>query len=96
ALADVRGNTNRSRAWAKFSRRFPFEAQRDLLDAYPSLALPVLLLWAEEDVSAPLQWAREALDLIPGAQLRTIPGAGFLAAYDEPVVLARELISFCG
>jgi pimeloyl-ACP methyl ester carboxylesterase len=96
AFADVGGNTNRARAWAKFSRRWPFEAQRDRLDAYATLHLPVLLLWAEADPAAPLAWAQEALDLIPGAQLRTIPGAGFLAAYDEPVVLARELISFCG
>jgi pimeloyl-ACP methyl ester carboxylesterase len=96
AFADVGGNTNRARAWAKFSRRWPFEAQRDLLDAYQSLGLPVLLLWAEDDPAAPLEWAQEALDLIPAAQLRTIPGAGFLVAYDDPVVLARELISFCG
>jgi pimeloyl-ACP methyl ester carboxylesterase len=96
AFADVRGNTNRARSWAKFSRRWPFEAQRDLLDAFPSLQLPVLLLWADEDPAAPLEWAREALDLIPSAQLRTIPGAGFLVAYDDPVALARELISFCG
>ncbi len=96
AFADIGGNTSRTRSWAKFARRWPFTAQRDLLDSYQSLQLPVLLLWAEEDPSAPLEWAQEALDLIPGAQLRTIPGAGFLAAYDEPVVLARELISFCG
>jgi len=44
---------------------------------------------------APLEWAHEALDLIPGAQLRTLPGAGFLVAYDDPVALARELIAFC-
>jgi pimeloyl-ACP methyl ester carboxylesterase len=96
AFADVAGNTNRARAWAKFSRRWPFEAQDELIGAYPTLALPVLLLWAQEDQIAPLAWAQEALDLIPGAQLRTIPGAGFLVAYDDPVVLARELISFCG
>ena len=96
AFGDVGGNTNRARAWARFSRRWPFEAQRDLMDAYSSLDLPVLLLWAEDDPAAPLEWAQEALDLIPDAQLRTIPGAGFLAAYDDPVVLARELISFCG
>ncbi len=96
ALADVRGNTNRVRAWAKFARRWPFEAQRDLLDIYAQLSLPVLLLWAEEDPLAPIGLAREALDLLPGAQLRTLPGAGFLVAYDDPVGLARELISFCG
>jgi pimeloyl-ACP methyl ester carboxylesterase len=96
AFSDVRGNTNRARSWAKFSRRWPLQAQRDLLDAYQSLSLPVLLLWAEADPAAPLEWAQEALDLIPGAQLRTLPGAGFLVAYDDPVALARELISFCG
>jgi pimeloyl-ACP methyl ester carboxylesterase len=96
AFADVGGNTNRARAWAKFSRRWPFGAQRDLLDAYPELHLPVLLLWAEEDPAAPLEWAQESLDLLPDAQLRTLPGAGFLVAYDDPVALARELIAFCG
>jgi pimeloyl-ACP methyl ester carboxylesterase len=96
AFMDVGGNANRARAWAKFVRRWPFEAQRDLLDAYPQIALPVLLLWAEEDPAAPLEWAQEALDLIPEAQLRTLAGTGFLMAYDDPVGLARELIAFCG
>lgn len=96
AFADVGGNANRARAWAKFSRNWSFAPQRDLLDAYPTLTPRVLLLWSVEDRMAPLEWAQEALDLIPGAQLRTLPGAGFLAAYDDPVALARELISFCG
>lgn len=96
AFSDVGGNSNRARAWAKFVRRWPAQAQRDLLDSYPSLTPAVLLLWAEEDPAAPLEWAREALDLIPNAQLRTLPGAGFLAAYDDPIGLARELIAFCG
>jgi pimeloyl-ACP methyl ester carboxylesterase len=58
--------------------------------------MPVLLLWADEDPTYPLATAQEALDLLPDAQLRTLPGAGFLLAYDDPVGLARELISFCG
>ena len=40
--------------------------------------------------------AAEALDLLPDAQLRTLPGTGFLIAYDDPVAVARELIAFCG
>jgi len=96
AFADVGGNGNRARSWAKFARRWPTEAQRDLLDAYPRIASPVLLLWAEEDRAYPLDGAREALDLLPDAQLRTLPATGFLMAYDDPVALARELISFCG
>jgi pimeloyl-ACP methyl ester carboxylesterase len=96
AFADVGGNGNRARSWAKFARRWPVEAQRQLLDAYPGIAMPVLLLWAEDDPAHPLQAATEALDLLPDAQLRTLGGAGFLIAYDDPVGVARELISFCG
>ena len=96
AFADVGGNGNRARSWAKFVHRWPVEPQRHLLDAYTQLALPVLLLWAEEDPANPLEGAQEALDLLPDAQLRTLPGTGFLMAYDDPVGVARELIAFCG
>ena len=72
------------------------EPQRQLLDAYPRIDLPVLLLWADEDPAHPLIGAYEALDLLPNAQLRTLPATGFLMAYDDPVGVARELISFFG
>jgi pimeloyl-ACP methyl ester carboxylesterase len=96
AFADVGGNGNRARSWAKFVRRWPVGAQRGLLDAYPRIDCPVLLLWAEEDRAHPLGAAREALDVLPNAQLRTLPGVGFLMAYDDPVGVARELIAFYG
>ena len=96
AFADVRGNGNRARSWARFVRRWPAGPQRQLLDVYPEMSLPVLLLWAEEDRIHPLAAAREALPLLPDAQLRTLPGTGFLMAYDDPVSVARELIAFCG
>ncbi len=96
AFSDVGGNGNRARSWAKFARRWPHEPQRQLLDEYPRLTMPVLLLWATEDVAHPLPAAEEALDLIPDAQLRTLPGTGFFMAYDDPVAVARELIAFCG
>lgn len=96
AFADVGGNGNRARSWAKFVRRWPTGAQRQLLDAYPRIPMPVLLLWAEEDPAHPMIGAQEALDLLPDAQLRTLPGTGFLIAYDDPVGVARELIAFCG
>jgi pimeloyl-ACP methyl ester carboxylesterase len=96
AFSDVGGNGNRARSWAKFARRWPVEPQRNLLDELPRLPMPVLLLWADDDPTYPLRTAQEALDLLPDAQLRTLPGTGFLLAYDDPVGLARELISFCG
>ena len=96
AFADVGGNGNRARSWAKFARHWPPGPQRHLLDAYPRIKMPTLLLWGTEDRAHPLTAAREALDIIPGAQLRTLPGTGFLMAYDDPVGVARELIAFCG
>ncbi|ADB54253.1 alpha/beta fold hydrolase [Conexibacter woesei] len=96
AFMDVAGNGNRARSWAKFVRRWPAEPQRQLLDAYPAIAARTLLLWADADPAHPLEAAREALDLLPDGQLRVLPDTGFLMAYDDPVGLARELISFCG
>ena len=96
AFSDVGGNGNRARSWARFARHWPSGAQRELLDAYPRMAVPVLLLWADQDPAHPLTGAQEALDLLPDAQLRMLPGTGFLMAYDDPVSVARELIAFCG
>jgi pimeloyl-ACP methyl ester carboxylesterase len=96
AMADVGGNANLARSWARLAKRWPRGPRRELLDLYPRLDLPVLLLWADEDRRHPLQAAEEALDLLPDAQLRVLPGTGFLMAYDDPVGVARELAAFCG
>jgi pimeloyl-ACP methyl ester carboxylesterase len=96
AMADVGGNANLARSWAKAARRWPSGPRRDLLDAYPRLDLPVLLLWADEDRRHPLRGAEEALDLLLDGMLRVLPGTGYLIAYDDPVGLGRELAAFCG
>ena len=94
ATMDLGGNVNRARAWSKAVRRWPRD-QPELLDAYRHIDVPVLLLWADEDPLHPLAIAEEALDLLPDAMLRVLPGTGFLMAYDDPVGLARELAAFC-
>lgn len=95
AMSDVGGNANLARAWARAVRRWPRGPQLDLLEAYPRIAAPTLLLWADEDARHPLATAEEALNLLPDAQLRVLPGTGFLIAYDDPVGVARELVAFC-
>ena len=96
AFADVAGNPNVVRSWAKLVRGWPREAQRDLLDAYAGIDARVLLLWSDEDPLHPLRAAEEAVDLFGDAQLRVLAGTGFLPAYDDPVGLAREISAFCG
>jgi pimeloyl-ACP methyl ester carboxylesterase len=96
AVQDLGGNANRARSWAKAAKRWPSGAQRDLLDAYPKMDFPVLLLWADSDAAHPLNIAEEVLDLLPDGQLRVLPRTGFLIAYDDPIGVARELVAFCG
>jgi pimeloyl-ACP methyl ester carboxylesterase len=96
AFADVAGNGNRARSWAKLARRWPLEPPPDLFDAYAALRVPTLMLWADEDRMHPLSIAEQALPRLPDAQLRVLPGTGFLMAYDDPVGLARELAAFLG
>jgi pimeloyl-ACP methyl ester carboxylesterase len=96
AMADVGGNPNLARSWARAARAWPGGAQRTVLDQLPGLDLPVLLLWADEDPAHPLAEAEEALDLLPHGQLRILPGTGYLLAYDDAVGVARELAAFCG
>jgi pimeloyl-ACP methyl ester carboxylesterase len=96
AFADVGGNANLARSWARFAARWPAGAQGQLLDVYPTLTLPVLLLWADADPFHPLALAEEALELLPDAQLRVLSSTGYLIAYDDPVGVARELAAFCG
>ena len=96
AFADVPGNSSLARSWARCARSWPRGAQTHLLDEYPRLDMPVLLLWADQDSLHPLAAAEEALALLPHGQLRVLRSTGFLMAYDDPVGLARELAAFCG
>jgi pimeloyl-ACP methyl ester carboxylesterase len=96
AFADVPGNPNLARSWAKCARHWPRGAQRQLLEQYPRLHMPVLLLWADRDRFHPLSIAEEALERLPNAQLRVLESTGFLISYDDPVGLAREISAFCG
>jgi pimeloyl-ACP methyl ester carboxylesterase len=96
ALADVPGDASLLRSWSKCVRAWPWGQRSDLLELYPRLHMPVLLLWADRDAVHPLAPAEEALRLLPHGQLRVLESAGFLMAYDDPVGFARELAAFCG
>lgn len=94
AFADVGGNANLARSWARFAKASPDSANRALLEAYRDIRVPVLLLWADQDDLHPVAAAEEALDLLGDAQLRVLPSTGFLIAYDDPVGVAREINAF--
>ncbi|MFR9778969.1 alpha/beta fold hydrolase [Micromonospora sp. MS34] len=58
---------------------------------YPRLDLPVLVVWGRTDTWIPVDRAHRLAELIPGAQLKLIDGAGHLVQLDQPVRLATTL-----
>ncbi|WP_026189509.1 alpha/beta fold hydrolase [Salinispora mooreana] len=58
---------------------------------YPRLDLPVLVAWGTNDNWIPVDRAHLLAELIPGAQLELIDGAGHLVQLDQPVRLATTL-----
>ncbi|WP_166345269.1 alpha/beta fold hydrolase [Phytoactinopolyspora limicola] len=58
---------------------------------YPSLDLPVLVVWGTDDTWIPVDRAHRLAKLIPGARLELVEGAGHLIQLDSPVHLATVL-----
>jgi pimeloyl-ACP methyl ester carboxylesterase len=58
---------------------------------YPRLDLPVVVVWGKNDTWIPVDRAHRLAELIPGAQLELIDGAGHLVHLDRPVELATTL-----
>ena len=96
AFADVGGNANLARSWARFAGAGRAGPRRELLDLYPRLDSRCCCCGPTRTAATRSQAAEEALDLLPDGQLRVLPGTGFLIAYDDPVGVARELAAFCG
>ena len=64
---------------------------RDILARFGG---PVLVLVGAEDVLTPPAKARAMADLVPGAELVEIPGAGHLANVEQPLAFNAALVRF--
>ncbi|WP_432489534.1 alpha/beta fold hydrolase [Kineococcus sp. SYSU DK018] len=68
------------------------ESFTDVLEPrYPSMGLPVHVVWGAEDTWIPVDRAHRLAELIPDARLTLVPGAGHLIQLDQPVQLATTL-----
>lgn len=65
-------------------------------DRYPTIGIPVTVVWGEDDTWVPVERGRELAERIPGAQLQVIPGAGHLVPEDRPAELTAALLEFLG
>lgn len=58
---------------------------------YPTIDLPVTILWGAEDSWIPVERAHRLSELIPGSELHVIPQAGHLIQLDAPEHLTALL-----
>jgi pimeloyl-ACP methyl ester carboxylesterase len=57
---------------------------------------PTLLLWGAQDRLIVPTYAQRFAELIPGAQVRLVEGAGHMLPYEQPAAAAREIDAFLG
>ncbi len=58
---------------------------------YPTRDIPVLVVWGVEDTWIPVDRAHRLAEVIPGAELRLVEGAGHLIQLDAPEALTAVL-----
>jgi pimeloyl-ACP methyl ester carboxylesterase len=95
ALADemyaVGNRRGHYRAFLSLIRHWP--AWESARAEYPAIGRPVLLLYGEHDWSRPAEREADRRD-IPGARLRTIPGAGHFLSLDAPDAVVGAITEF--
>jgi len=70
-------------------------ADTDTRDLLPSIGVPTLLLWGEDDRRSPLSVAEAIRNSIPGARLVVIQNAGHLSSAEQPARFNAEIRGFC-
>ena len=66
----------------------------DILDRMDEIDVPVLALHGEEDVSIPVERARETVEALPDARLSVVPEAGHSSNDENPGFVNRRLVEF--
>jgi len=70
-------------------------AESDTRHLLPEIRVPTLLVWGAADVRSPVSVAGELEELIPGARLVVLPGAGHLSNLEAPEQFNAEVRTFC-
>ena len=71
------------------------EAYTEEIEAlYPTLDVPTLVVWGQDDTWIPVDRAHRLHDAIPGARLQLIEDAGHLVQLDQPEALTAVLTAW--
>jgi pimeloyl-ACP methyl ester carboxylesterase len=78
---------------ARLGWKAPHFQSRKLARHLARLRVPTLVVRGEDDVLVPSEVAQTWVETIPGARLRTLPGAGHCLPLEQPAV-AHEALAF--
>ena len=70
-------------------------AEMDTRELLPTLDVPTLLLWGDEDRRSPMHVAKQLHAAIPGAELAIIPNAGHVSNMEQPDAFNAQVRRFC-
>lgn len=70
-------------------------AEVDTRDLLPTIAVPTLVLWGDDDRRSPISVAEQLREAIPGAELRVIPNAGHVSNMERPKEFNAHVRRFC-
>ena len=71
------------------------EAYTDEIEPlYPTIGVPTLVVWGEDDAWIPVDRAHRLCELIPGARLHIVENAGHLVQLDQPEALTAALTTW--
>ena len=73
-------------------RSFDYQLVRDLGALASTIRRARALVWGEQDMFFPLDWARTMVADFPHATLHVIPNAGLFAHEERPTDVAQALL----
>jgi pimeloyl-ACP methyl ester carboxylesterase len=71
-------------------------ADTDTIDLLPTIEVPTLLVWGDDDRRSPITIAEQFRVGIPNAKLSVIPNAGHVSNMEQPDVFNSQIRRFCG
>jgi pimeloyl-ACP methyl ester carboxylesterase len=66
----------------------------DLGTIAAALHIPTLVLWGEQDALVPVEVGQRLTELIPGARLHVLPGAGHQPQWEAPDAFHAAVLPF--
>jgi 3-oxoadipate enol-lactonase len=77
-----------------YVRQLAASSNHEARERLSALTMPVHVIGAEHDMRAPVWKSRELAELIPGARLSIVPGAGHAVNIERPAELAALVLGF--